>query len=326
MDQNFRMVFLFGEDSDSGFIKKFSERGPGMLQFLDDLEGNAVQLDRMKTGAKISSVAGSSVGLVGGVLSIVGLALTPVTAGVSLGLTITGLSMGITSGVNSLVTAATEAGVNRSEKKKADETFKSFMADVQALQDHMEEVSNRETGWGDVALGVGKMLCRGGGVGKAIDGLIDAVSAVKILKGEEVIANAGRLAAQEVKSLRNVPRVASEIPDIGQAAVKGPLALSRSARAGLITVNALFIGIDAFFICKDSISLAKGTESEMSQFIRARAALWRSEMDSWQKIHDSLRQGRQTSDEHHAVLKTPFYPWMKTEGDEADESLREKQL
>lgn len=308
------MAFLFREDSDPGFVKKFSERRSGMLQFLDDLEGNAVQLDRMKTGAKISSVAGGSVGLVGGVLSIVGLALAPVTVGASLGLTIAGLSMGVTSGVNSIVTAAAEAGVNRSEKMKADETFKSFMEDVQALQDHLEEVSNSETDWGDVALGVGKMLCRGGGVGKAIDGLIDAVSAVKIIKAEEAIAGAGKVVAQEVKLLRNVPRVASEIPDIGQAAVKAPLVLSRSARAGLIAVNALFIGMDAFFICKDSISLAKGTESDMSQFIRARAALWRSEMDSWQKIHDSLLQGQQTSEEHHAVLEAPFYPWMKTEG------------
>lgn len=312
MDQNFRMVFLFGEDS--GFVEKFSEQKSRMLQFLVNVEGNAVQLDRMKTGAKISSVAGSSVGLVGGVLSIVGLALSPVTAGVSLSLTIAGLSMGVTSGVNSIVTTATEAGVNRAEKKKAEETFKSFMEDVQALQYHLEEVYNSETGWGGVALTVGKALCRGGGVGKAIDGLVDAVYAVKVLKNEEVIASAGRLAAQEAKSLRNAPRVAAEIPDIGQAAVKGPLALSRSARAGLIAVNALFIGMDAFFICKDSITLAKGTESEMSQFIRARAALWRSEMDSWQKIHDSLCQGQQTSKEQHAVLETPFYPWMKTEG------------
>ncbi|KAG7460104.1 hypothetical protein MATL_G00217720 [Megalops atlanticus] len=61
-----------------------------MHKFLGALEERAVQLDRMKTGASISSVAGSTVGLAGGVVSIVGLALAPVTAGASLTLTMVG--------------------------------------------------------------------------------------------------------------------------------------------------------------------------------------------------------------------------------------------
>ena len=110
MDPHFRMMFLFKDKSCQGFIQEFSGRITRMQKFLNDLEENAVQLDRMRKGSKISSVAGSSVGAVGGVLSIVGLALIPVTAGVSLGLTMAGLGMGITSGVNSIVTTATEVG------------------------------------------------------------------------------------------------------------------------------------------------------------------------------------------------------------------------
>ncbi|KAF3846163.1 hypothetical protein F7725_003241 [Dissostichus mawsoni] len=88
MNQSFRVVFLFQEDKPcSDFIDEFKERQPRMEQSLKDLEEHAVQLDRMNKGAKISSVTGSSVGAVGGVLSIVGLALIPVTAGVSLALT-----------------------------------------------------------------------------------------------------------------------------------------------------------------------------------------------------------------------------------------------
>lgn len=327
-DQHFRTVFLFQEHSGSNFIREFSERQPRMLQFLNDLEESAVQLDRMNKGAKISSVVGSSVGVVGGVLSIVGLALIPVTAGVSLGLTMTGLGLGITSGVNSIVTTATETGVNHTEQKKANGVLQSFMEDVQILQGCLEEVTNRETSQIGVALAVGKGLCKAGAIGKTIDSLVDAASAAKMLKSEEMIVSAGRVAVQEGKALRNVPRVASDIPDIGQAAVKGPLALSKGARAGLIAVNALFIGMDIFFICKDSISLAKGSEVEVSEFIRARAALWCSEMDSWQKIHDSLCEGLLKSEKHHAVLETPFYPEMKKhrETETLSEKLEEKQL
>ncbi|XP_054463906.1 uncharacterized protein LOC129098821 [Anoplopoma fimbria] len=333
MNQNFRMVFLFHGEC-SGFISEFEKRQPRMLQFLKDLEENAVQLDRMNKGAKISSVAGSSVGAAGGVLSIIGLALIPVTAGVSLVLTMTGVGMGITSGVNSVVTTATEIGVNRKHQNKASEIFQSFMEDVQSLQDCLKEVTQRETNPIDVVLGVGRIIYTAGAIGKGIDSFVDAASALKMLKSEELVVSAGKVAMQEGKALRNVPRVAADIPDIGQAAVKGPLALSNSARAGLIGLNALFLGMDIFFICKDSISLAKGSETEVSQFIRARAAVWCSEMDSWQKIHDFLCKGLQTSENNKAVLEKPFYPeremkerretGMKIPFDEVDEKQKDK--
>uniref|UniRef100_A0A3B3IDD5 Apolipoprotein L n=1 Tax=Oryzias latipes TaxID=8090 RepID=A0A3B3IDD5_ORYLA len=312
MDLDFRMVFLFQEESGSSFMKEFSERQPRMLQFLKELEENAVQLDRMNKGAKISSVVGSSVGAVGGVLSIVGLALIPVTAGVSLALTMTGIGMGVTSGVNSIVTTATELGVNWTHQKKASEVFQSFMEDVTKLQDCLEEASNREISKPEpssieLAVGVGKLAFKAGGVCKSIDKIVDLASTAKLLKSEELVSSASKAVAQEAAALRSVSRVASDVPDIGQAAVKSSLALSKSARAGLIAVNALFLGMDLFFICKDSISLAKGSETEVSQFIRARAALWSSEMDSWKKIHDSLCDGQQTSGKKEALLETPFY-------------------
>ncbi|XP_071323610.1 apolipoprotein L3 isoform X2 [Trachinotus anak] len=313
MNQHFRTVFLFQEESCSDFISEFNDRHPRMLQFLNELEETAVQLDRMNKGAKISSVAGSSVGAVGGVLSIVGLALIPVTAGVSLALTMTGVGLGITSGVNSAVTTATEIGVNRKQQKKASEVFMLFMEDVQSLQDCLEKVTSQavskvKSNTVEMVVGVGKVLCKAGVVGKGIDSFVDAASAVKLLKSEELIGGVGKVVVQEGKALRNVPRAAADIPDIGQAAVKGPLALSKSARAGFIALNALFLGMDIFFICKDSISLAKGSETEVSQFIRARAALWSSEIESWEKICNSLCKSLSTSEKKRSILETPFYP------------------
>nr|XP_046272016.1 uncharacterized protein LOC124073666 isoform X3 [Scatophagus argus] len=183
-------------------------------------------------------------------------------------LTMTGVGLGITSGVNSAVTTATEIGVNRKQQKKASEAFQSFMEDVQALQDCLEEVTSQtktKIGGSDTAPGA---------AGKGIGAFAKSVSAAKLLKSEV-------------------------------------LALSKSARAGFVAVNALFVGMDIFFICKDSISLSKGSEAEVSQFIRARAALWSSEMDSWQKIHDSLCEGQQTSEENKAVLDKHFYPGIE---------------
>ncbi|KPP56146.1 hypothetical protein Z043_126295, partial [Scleropages formosus] len=132
MNQDFRLAFLFNSDA-LRFTRLFSERQDRMQQFLAQLEEGAVQLDRMKMGSNISSVVGSSVGLVGGVLSIVGLAIAPLTAGVSLTLTLVGVGLGVTSGVNSITMGVTELAVNAHQGKKINGVFQSFMEDVETL-------------------------------------------------------------------------------------------------------------------------------------------------------------------------------------------------
>ena len=106
-----------------------------------------------------------------------------------------------------------------------------------------------------------------------------------------MIVSTGRVVAQEGKASDGLgyPRYRS------------------GSRAGFIALSAIFLGMDVFFICKDGYSLSKGIETEVSKFIRARAALWSSEMDSWKKIHDSLCEGQKTSEEHRAVLDKTFY-------------------
>ena len=278
MDQNFRLVYLFQEKSTSGFVNQFSECHARMLQFLDDMEASAIQLDRMKFGSKISNVAGSSVGAIGGVLTIIGLALAPVTAGVSLGLTVSGVGLAATSGVNSAVTTATEIAVNKAQQKKGSEGIQSFMQDVISIQACLDEVTNQremetqgEDHTGDVIVSRAKV----------------AGNIATIVKGIDVFE------------------------DVGQAASKIPAALSKTARAGFITLNALFIGLDIYVICKDSISLAKGDTSEISQFIRARAALLRSELNTWHRMHESLKQGMLESEKGQSILEQSLKETMR---------------
>ncbi|XP_035986813.1 uncharacterized protein LOC105923857 [Fundulus heteroclitus] len=294
MDEHFWMEFLFQKVSPDYFINSVDGQLPKMLQFLDELEECAVKLDSMNKGAKISSVTGSSVGAVGGVLSIAGLALIPVTAGVSLGLTIAGATMGGTSAVNSLVTTLTEVGVNHTQQKKANEAFQSFMEEFQKIQECLSEVMKQSSDTLkpkkiNVVVGVGKAVNNVPAIVKGADAIVDAASALKA-------AGAGK---------------ASDVPEIGQAAVKGPLALTKGARAGFIVLNAFFIGMDIFFITKDSMSLAKGNETKVSKFLRARVSLLRSQVESWEKIRNSLCQSKKNNKENRNFLQEPFYPGIK---------------
>ncbi|GAA6081382.1 apolipoprotein L5-like isoform X2 [Tachysurus ichikawai] len=310
MDESFRLTFLFGVKAQD-FIKLFSEHQTRMLQFLCGLDEAANQLNKMKLGSNISTVAGSSVGIAGGVLSIVGLALAPVTAGVSLTLTLTGVGLGVTSGVNSVVTGITEMAVNNHHGNNANNIFIRFMEDVKKIQDCLEEVASRESPIVDnVLTGVKalKLAACAGAVGKGIDALVDVTSAVKALRSKQIIAEAANVGLQEAKAVRNIPQLAADLPDIGQMAKGTPLALSNSARAGFIGLNVLFIGLDVLFICKDSISLSKGSKNEVAQVIRSRSVLWRSEVEAWKKIHDHLCDATLWFYNNQEILEQPFLP------------------
>lgn len=177
LDQVFRTAAIFqGEDS-SSFIGEFGERRDRMLEFLTAVEESADQLDRMHRGSRISGIASSSVGATGGVLTIVGLALAPVTAGVSLGLTITGIGLGVTSGVNTIVTTATGAGVNSSQKKKANAAFQNFMKDVEVLYDCLDKVAMKDTSEEELSAAILTVASKMLSIGGAINGLVNAVSA-----------------------------------------------------------------------------------------------------------------------------------------------------
>ncbi|XP_036446291.1 uncharacterized protein LOC118821678 [Colossoma macropomum] len=309
MDESFRMSFLF-KGKAQHFIETYRGCRSRMFQFLSDLEETAVQLDKMKKGSSISTVAGSSVGAVGGVLSIVGLALAPVTAGVSLALTATGVGMGVTSGVTSLVTGITEMAVNKHHGENAKSIFQRFMKDVQKVQDCLEQVCTQcplpNLDEGDTALGAGKVIASVGTAGKGTDALLDGASAMKALRSEEVVRSAVSMGLQEAKAARNIPNLAADLPDIGQLAKGTPLAMTKAARAGFITLNALFVGLDVLFICKESVSLAKGTKSKMSQLICCRSALWRSEIEAWDEIHDSLCKGSEIFQDNLEILQQSF--------------------
>uniref|UniRef100_A0A3B3ZZG4 Uncharacterized protein n=1 Tax=Periophthalmus magnuspinnatus TaxID=409849 RepID=A0A3B3ZZG4_9GOBI len=242
-----------------------------MLQFLEDLEACAVTLDDMTKGARISNVAGSSLGMVGGILSIVGLALTPVTFGVSMGLTVAGVGLGGISGVNSVVTTITEKGVNSVQKKKAEKTFEKFMEDMKSLQmclndvikQHFENIQESSTA-----------QC-----------LNIASNCASALKGGNVFVKG---------------------TEAGLAAAKGAAAIGKAARGTFFAVNALFIGVDAFLIVNNSIDLYKNTPNIVSKFIKASAALWRSEVNSMQKIYDSLEEVEE-NEHKKQQLQRPFY-------------------
>nr|XP_046166891.1 uncharacterized protein LOC124003015 [Oncorhynchus gorbuscha] len=229
VDQHLRLTFLF-QESALRFIGLFSQCHSRMLDFIKELERRAGKLDKMKKGGYISSVAGSAVGATRGALTITGLCLAPVTAGLSLGLTIAVIGMGVTSGVNSLTTGVTKVAFKSYQNKKANTIFQCFMEDMQRLHGSLEKVASNICPLEPkvVALVVGKNIGKGGAsLGKKINGIVKNTSAIEALMGKGMVMGAGKLGLQEGKTF------AADLPDIGMLAQGTPLALSRTLRCGL---------------------------------------------------------------------------------------------
>lgn len=77
------------------------------------------ELDKWRKGKDISQAAGSSMGLIGGSLTITGLVLLPVTMGASSTLCAVGLGVGLTGGVTSLSGTVGELLADKSKVKTA---------------------------------------------------------------------------------------------------------------------------------------------------------------------------------------------------------------
>ena len=86
---------------------------------IEEIRSLADNIDFHHRNITIAKVPTAAAGIVGGVLTITGLALIPVTFGVSLGLTITGAVIGVGATATGITTAATDIGIRVDRLKKA---------------------------------------------------------------------------------------------------------------------------------------------------------------------------------------------------------------
>ncbi|XP_016396668.1 apolipoprotein L2-like [Sinocyclocheilus rhinocerous] len=308
MNQHTRLAFLFQDDAQK-FIDVFGERRSKMWQFLSHLEQTAVKLDLMKKGASISTVAGSSVGIVGGVLSLIGIFLAPFTVGASLFVTLAGAGLGGISALDSIVTGITETKVNQHQEHNAQSYLNSYKDDMIKIEDCLKEAANSEGPLVKPTAVDAKTILTNTGEGlKEFLNVADAAAAIRVYKSEKVTAAATEITMQDLNTASDVPQVATFLSRTRLLANVKTLRIVKVVRGISGLVNLFFIGLDGYFIAEEIKSLAKGSESEVSKLMRSRAALWKSELEAWEKMHDSLSIGIKTISESKHTLEKPFLP------------------
>uniref|UniRef100_A0A3B3RI03 Uncharacterized protein n=1 Tax=Paramormyrops kingsleyae TaxID=1676925 RepID=A0A3B3RI03_9TELE len=298
-NEDFRLTFMFGDEEKSlKFIDVLSEQKPKILGSLTQMEACAVQLDKMKKGADISGVAGSTVGVGAGVVFIVGLALAPVTLGASSILILVGGVLGAVSGVNSVTTGITEAAINSRKKKNFSEIYQKFLEDLEPIYKCLAQViiikgPSVENDIVHDMTNAGKVMVDLEPIYKYLaqviiirdpsveNDVIDHMTKVAKVGGSVGSVCRGIDVALDCGNVIKFTDAASDLAEIGGVAKAAPTAFSMPFRAAFIAVNSALIGLDLFSIVNNSISLANGSKSDVSKAIQGHVDFWKIHLDAW---------------------------------------------
>ncbi|XP_036453090.1 uncharacterized protein LOC118826275 isoform X2 [Colossoma macropomum] len=230
------------------FNQLFSERAEGLWQHVIDLRAIADGLDRFNWRTKVAQITGGSTSAVGGVATITGLALAPVTMGTSLIVTAVGLGVAAAGGLTSASAGISNAVNNSQDRKKVErivEDYQSKMADINKCMKFIKQgIENlrqfnllrvKKQAYNRDFPGLNGVYEDGAMASKAV--LINANEIMRVVQ----IANvAGSTAARAVQIA--------------------------SMATGVLT--GLFVGMDIYFVAKDSQELRKGAKSEFAAKIR----------------------------------------------------------
>ncbi|MFT7800157.1 hypothetical protein Z043-116269, partial [Arapaima gigas] len=210
------------------FNKLFVERAEVLWQHVVELHAIANSIDRVNKKAKIASITGGSTSAVGGVATIAGLALAPVTMGTSLIVTAVGLGVTTAGGLTSASAGISSTINNSLDHKKVErivQDYQAKMADINKcltfIQEGMENLR--------------KYDLDGAMAGKAI-----VCNAAEIMRVVQIANVAGSTAARAIQLA--------------------------SMATGVLT--GFFVGMDIYFVAKDSRELQKGAKSKFAAKIR----------------------------------------------------------
>ncbi|XP_039620467.1 apolipoprotein L6-like [Polypterus senegalus] len=262
------------------FLSNFSEHVETLETCLTDIEKIASEMDTVKKNVSITNVAGGTVGIVSGVLFITGLALAPVTLGASTALTIAGAAVGAAAGLGGAVASIAEVTLNRSDQKKIQEILNTYKHTIAHIKEciGIEELVFREV----FELQEENIQERNQNIDK------NEILSAELRAGLQ-IAGAGRAVASMVDDIVSLSRMGDVVGDVARVGVRG-------AGQGALRIvggvgSGIFMVVDLYSICKNSIALAKGKKNETAEIMRKIVAELRCELETYKQLYEVLESG-----------------------------------
>ncbi|XP_052016238.1 apolipoprotein L2-like isoform X2 [Apodemus sylvaticus] len=232
----------------------------------------ADKVDKVHRDCTISKVVAGSTSTVSGVLTLLGLTLVPVTAGVSLVLLATGMGLGAAAAVTSVSTGIVDYTSKSSAQMEASHLVSTSMVKVKMVAEAVVHS-------GPQVFSLSENCCR---VLRCIE---QSISAIKLAKANPALAaSAKRLLTMGSTSAQSGKHV--------KKAFKGTaLAMSRRARImGIATAGVSLIG-DVISLAKESKNLHKGAKAKSAEELRQQAQELEEKLEVLIQIYDGLQSG-----------------------------------
>ncbi|XP_039621249.1 apolipoprotein L2-like isoform X1 [Polypterus senegalus] len=296
-DPAIRCNIIYSDISDA-FRMLFEATEEELRYCLGEIEKTADEMDTVKKNAAIVSVAGSTAGVISGVLCIIGLALAPVTFGASTILTAVGTGVGVAAGAAGVGTGITETVLNRKDKEKVKKLLEKYAKALNEIQDFL-----------------------------GVERLKDNASTDNLSEDSDKSDAAIKAASVTARIASRVPLIVDDIARMADAASDGATAIGRdvdgaadaaaiASRSAVIAggvLSGVFIGVDIINICSNGYDLAKGQKNVFAKAIRKTAGQLRSELDSYRGLYEDFEKGselawlyKQTLDKKQIMPSTLF--------------------
>ncbi|KAM4557494.1 apolipoprotein L1 isoform 3-T3 [Fundulus diaphanus] len=241
------------------FNKLFSERAESLWQHVIDLNAIADGLDKFTKKTKIAQITGGSTSAIGGVATITGLALAPVTMGTSLIVTAIGLGVATAGGLTSAGAGISNQVNNSLDRKKVEKIVEDYQDKIADLNKCLKFIK------------------------QGIENLrrFDLLKMKKSAYNQDFPALTSQFYEDGAMAGKAILINANEIMRVVQIAnVAGSTAARAVQIASMATgvLTGLFVAMDIYFVAKDSKELKKGAKSDFAAKIREVAT----------QLHDGL--------------------------------------
>ncbi|XP_040910521.1 histone-lysine N-methyltransferase, H3 lysine-79 specific-like isoform X2 [Toxotes jaculatrix] len=258
------------------FNKLFSERAESLWQHVIDLNGIADGLDKFNKNTKIAQITGGSTSAIGGVATIAGLALAPVTMGTSLIVTAVGLGVATAGGLTSAGAGISNQVNNSMDRKKVEKIVEDYQEKILDLNKCLKFIK------------------------QGIENLrrFDLIKMKKHAYNQDFPVLSSSFYEDGAMAGKAILINANEIMRVVQIAnVAGSTAARAVQIASMATgvLTGLFVGMDIYFVAKDSKELKKGAKSEFAAKIREVATQLHDGLVELNGIREELQSTTQDS-------------------------------
>ncbi|CAH2246467.1 apolipo L3-like [Pelobates cultripes] len=243
------------------YLKEYEDTQTCYLNLLEkcikELRSIADDVDKFHRGAIITNIAGSSVGIAGGITTIVGLALAPFTFGASLIVAGVGIGVATAGGLTGAAASIADHVNIKNKCKKVEEIIEELKQGMDKMQELVSEIN---TLIDNIRSKLGLINCNFARVGVR-----------------------GVFAATEITRLAQLVKLSTTAARGAQLAARG--AQAATAVSGVFA--ALFLVLDIAFVIKGAQDLKNGAKSDQAAKIRKVADDLEAEFNT---MHDTGRE------------------------------------